>query len=316
VYNSVSSSPNLLNATATASSTVGSGYGAWNSGLTTAPVFRDSRLTGSTSSIHHTSSATTRVTNSVLGGPVSGTGFTCVGVHDLALTPLNRACTTQNLTRMVLVAKAGGDFTTVQAALDSITDASASNPYLIKIAPGVYTGRVTLKSHVDIEGSGEGVTILTAGGGTNDAFTDGSSATVRANNVAAEVRHLTIANTGGSSSATAVWNVSSPNILRLTHVTATVSGGTTSHWGLYAAASPILTDVTITTAGFGIFLDGSASPTLHDVDVTSTSDVAIEVSGFGAAPVIRLESINDQHPPDVHRRGSDRRDRRSSGRRG
>jgi hypothetical protein len=37
---------------------------------------------------------------------------------------------------VVTVATSAGDFTGVQAAIDSITDASSSNPYLVRVAPG------------------------------------------------------------------------------------------------------------------------------------------------------------------------------------
>jgi hypothetical protein len=58
----------------------------------------------------------------------------------------------------LVVAKSGGDFTTINDALNSITDASDTNGYLVKVMPGVYTEQVTMKQHVDIEGSGELVT--------------------------------------------------------------------------------------------------------------------------------------------------------------
>lgn len=61
----------------------------------------------------------------------------------------------------VWVAPSGAPFTSLSAALASITDASASNPYVIRMAPGVYTeaSMVILKDHVDIVGSGPGTVI-------------------------------------------------------------------------------------------------------------------------------------------------------------
>jgi len=64
----------------------------------------------------------------------------------------------------IVVAKSGGDFTDLRIALDSITDASAANPYLVTIMPGIYdlgTDYLYMKEFVDIEGSGQGNTILT-----------------------------------------------------------------------------------------------------------------------------------------------------------
>jgi len=66
------------------------------------------------------------------------------------------------LKNIVTVAKANGDFTDPVAAMESITDASDSNPYLMVIGPGIYTITSTLqmKRYVDIVGSGRNITIL------------------------------------------------------------------------------------------------------------------------------------------------------------
>lgn len=60
------------------------------------------------------------------------------------------------------VAKSGGDFQTVTAALDTITTASATNRYVIKIAPGTYNepAGIVLKNYVDMEGSGQTNTVI------------------------------------------------------------------------------------------------------------------------------------------------------------
>jgi hypothetical protein len=63
---------------------------------------------------------------------------------------------------VVAVAKSGGDYTSIQAGIDSITDASVDNPYLVWIAPGVYSEMVTMKPYVHLQGAGQEVTILTS----------------------------------------------------------------------------------------------------------------------------------------------------------
>ena len=85
-----------------------------------------------------------------------------------------------------VVAPAGGAFTSIQAALNSITNASALNPYLIEVAPGVYTGSIVMKPYIDIQGSGEGVTKITAPGST---VITGSTVAGASN---AELRSLTV----------------------------------------------------------------------------------------------------------------------------
>jgi hypothetical protein len=62
--------------------------------------------------------------------------------------------------QQITVAKDGGDFTTIQGAIDSITDASVNKPYLIKIYPGTYTEDVVNKDYINFEGAGLTLTTL------------------------------------------------------------------------------------------------------------------------------------------------------------
>ena len=166
-----------------------------------------------------------------------------------------------------VVAKSGGDFTSIQAALDSITDASAANPYLIHIAPGVYSETVTMKAYVDIEGSGELNTKITQVGSA--VFT---GTVLGANN--AELRFLTVENTGGFATAVAIYNNgASP---RLTHISAIASGGGTSTTGVSNTndSSPSMTNVSVSASGtkFNIYgvSNNASSPTMTDVSVSAS----------------------------------------------
>lgn len=53
----------------------------------------------------------------------------------------------------------------IQSAINSITNASATNPYVVKVMPGVYdlgTASLQMKQYVTLEGSGAGDTIITS----------------------------------------------------------------------------------------------------------------------------------------------------------
>jgi len=161
---------------------------------------------------------------------------------------------------LIVVAKGGGDYTSIQAALDSITDASAANPYLVRIAPGVYTETVTLKSYVSLEGAGEGATRITYTGGASE-----SSATLTGASHA-ELRFLTVQNTGGNTYAVGIYNNSASP--RLTHVTVSVAGGTSANFGVYNHnASPTIQDTSISAVG-GSYVAGvynyQSSPALRN----------------------------------------------------
>jgi hypothetical protein len=172
----------------------------------------------------------------------------------------------QHYANVIVVAKSGGDYATITAALNSITTASATNHYLVRVMPGVYTEHVTMTQYVDIEGAGELTTKITYTGGDNE---DRNSATlVGANN--AELRFLTVENTGGSFAFAIYNNSASP---RLTHITASASEGWINFGVRNWLASPAMTNVTASASGgtqnYGVW-NFSSSPTMNNVTASAS----------------------------------------------
>lgn len=60
-----------------------------------------------------------------------------------------------------IVAKSGGNYTSIQSAINAITDATASKPYVVLVCPGVYAEDLTFKDYVNILGlGGEGSVVV------------------------------------------------------------------------------------------------------------------------------------------------------------
>ena len=159
----------------------------------------------------------------------------------------------------------------IQAIIDNITDASAGNPYLIHLGPGVYDlgfGNIVMKAWVSIQGSGQESTKIT--GIMSGASTDANSATVAgANNTF--LTDLTITNTGTGSITIAIFNSSvSPRIER---VTANALGGIQKFGIRNESSSPIMTDVTASASGgsdnYGVY-NTSSSPTMTNITATAS----------------------------------------------
>ncbi|MFO7743736.1 MAG: pectinesterase family protein [Anaerolineae bacterium] len=129
---------------------------------------------------------------------------------------------------LVVVAKSGGDFTSVQAATDSITDASAANPYLVWVAPGVYSETVTMSPHVHLQGAGQEVTVI-----SSTVSTDSTPPTVATLALAGDtsLRDLTVRNTGSANNSVALMAADGTAQALVADVTAWTQG---TGWGSYA----------------------------------------------------------------------------------
>lgn len=193
-------------------------------------------------------------------------------------------------------------------ALAGITNASATKHYVIKLEPGIYdvgSTELAMKTYVDLEGSGQGATLIQGSG-----FATPDSGVIRGA-ASAELRDLQVKSTGtGSQSAVAVY-VPEGADTRIRNVTIAASGNA-GVWGIRAAGgSPWIEEVTIRPQGgtsvYGIVGLGTSLPTVKRtvIEVTGGStaghgmffatlgspdlrDVQITVTGSGTSYGIRI----------------------------
>ena len=165
---------------------------------------------------------------------------------------------------VVVVAKSGGDYKYISDALASITTASDSNRYLVKVMPGVYDEQVSMKQYVDIEGSGELITKITQPGSSiMEATLLGADD--------AELRWLTVENTGGNDYAVAINNNNVSPLLK--QVTAIASDGDYNYGILNQSSESVMSDVSIIVSGgktsYAIY-NKNSQPTMRDVNASVT----------------------------------------------
>ena len=172
------------------------------------------------------------------------------------------------LQNVVTVAKAGGKFTDPVAAMNSITDASATNPYLLLIAPGQYTltSALVMKEFVDVSGSGEQVTWLI--GAISSSNVDETSAIVKGAKHAT-LSNLSVSNTGGGTHSFGIFTTGLDITARLQQISVYAKGGS-ANVGInnWETSSPFITGVNIAVQGtgtqvsYGIYNFNNALPTI------------------------------------------------------
>lgn len=201
-------------------------------------------------------------------GATGAQGLQGVAGIDGAVGPQGPVGLTAKYGNVIVVAKSGGDFTDPIAAMDSIPDASDTNPYVIKIMPGVYdlgSATLSLKSFVAVEGSGESVTKIKGTGpsgvvsaayasGTElrNIYIEGESIAVNKNDDgggSVKLSHVTLNATNGHSYAGWGNNTNgNGGLVIMSHVTLIASG--TSAAGFYGGLHDyIINDTTISVNG-------------------------------------------------------------------
>jgi pectin methylesterase-like acyl-CoA thioesterase len=322
VANSNSSSPIMRNVTATASGASNGNYGLFNSnnssptiegssvegsggsssyGLynsassgTSVVTVSSSSITGGTNTIRSDAEFTTRVGSSRLsGGPVVPNGgvVTCADTHDENNNLLPHNCLNHSA-NVVEVAKSGVKFSSIQAALASIPDASPTNRYLVRVGPGVYTETVTMKEWVDIEGSGEDTTTISQVGNPSSS----TGTVIGASN--SGLRSLTVRNTGGNSYSTAIYNSGVDAAMSIEHVSATASGSSIASTAIYNnSSSPSMSNMTITASDIasinrGVYNTNASSPVMSNITISVSLGSPNEgVYNSSSSPIMRSMTI-------------------------
>ncbi|TVR21455.1 MAG: hypothetical protein EA389_14980, partial [Ilumatobacter sp.] len=174
-----------------------------------------------------------------------------------------------------------GAFDSVQAAVDSITDASPTDRYLVKIGPGTFDGRVSVTSHVHLEGSGVGVTTLTSPStSASTSPTPATSTVFVGNGTDVGIRGMTVFNTGGTNNGRAIGVIGSTQVT-ISDARAVSTGSSVGFAVAMEGSEVDLSRVRVAATG-GNASVGVASvaslPTLRDVTIDSTANVSTGIS--------------------------------------
>jgi hypothetical protein len=139
------------------------------------------------------------------------------------------------LAGVVVVAKSGGDYTDIQQAVDSISEAGEDNPYLVWVAPGVYKGAVTLKPYIHLQGAGQETTVISSTVSSSDDPPIAGTVVLADET---SVRDLTVKNSGSGDHNVGVLLGQDQQSTELSGVTVeSWTGGSGYAYGIYAGGS-------------------------------------------------------------------------------
>ncbi|MEX1019041.1 MAG: pectinesterase family protein [Litorilinea sp.] len=165
--------------------------------------------------------------------------------------------------QVVVVAKSGGDYTSISDAMSAISPTSESR-YLVLVMPGVYSGQVTVKEYVHVKGMGVETTYITSDANTGNIHDEEAATLILPAN--SQVSDLTVRNTAAVQHASALHVDSGNSSTRLNNVRAETTGaGGIRHAGVYLSGSGMMLEHvygrvagTAATSGWALYGNGAA----------------------------------------------------------
>lgn len=99
----------------------------------------------------------------------------------------------KNLSNVVYVDKKNGEYQDIQQAIDSITNASATNPYMVLVGPGEFVVKASINvgSHISLFGAGKDLTTIKA---KNFTSASDEAVIVKQGSGSTSIKNLTIRN--------------------------------------------------------------------------------------------------------------------------
>ncbi|GHA18865.1 hypothetical protein GCM10008090_30630 [Arenicella chitinivorans] len=197
------------------------------------------------------------------------TSVTAHAQNKVVVIPL--AGDAQPLQNIITVSANNGDFTNPVDAINSISDASNTNPYLIVLGPGSYPiiGQLVMKDYVSITGSGMETTELRGAVG-GAGFTESAAFIVGARE--ADISDLSIVNSVGQNVVIGVHT--SQQDMRISRTRVIVFGALNSQYGVVNQDAELKlyeSEITNTGSGgtcYGIYSYSDAVLKVSDMDMS------------------------------------------------
>jgi hypothetical protein len=198
---------------------------------------------------------------------------------------------------VVTVAKSGGDYTSVQAAIDSITDAAADNAYLVWVAPGVYSETVRMKPYVHLQGAGQEATVITSDATSNNPIPDRATLVLTQTT---SLRDLTVVNNSVGLYNVALLATAGMGRPLVADVTARTWGGGTYNYAIFLGGSKLAVTLQQVTAlagsgdvNCGLFSVGGAGATLRGGSFTARGGtIACGIENYGSGTTLDAEGVS------------------------
>lgn len=132
---------------------------------------------------------------------------------------------------VVTVAKSGAQFTSVQAAINSINDASGTNRYMVWVGPGIYDEQVILKPYIYLVGAGRWLTRIESGVANENIYPP-QEATIHLAEYT-HVRDLTVSNFGDGYRNVALLGLDGSMNSSLENIAVVATGAGSINYGIF-----------------------------------------------------------------------------------